>query len=138
MPVSYHIYSDIGLVHVQYSGFAKLDESFESIGQYLRDPGFRPGQKQLIDLGGVTGFERDFPRLLALQAKKAEVFDSGTQPLVVYLAPTETARAMARQITRSWEALGVIVPVVQESEADALTVLGLRQQRLADLARRTV
>lgn len=138
MPVTYRIYEDIGLVHVRYEGKALLQESFEAVGRYLRDPGFRPGQKQLVDLSGVTAFEEDYARLMALQAKKAEAFFEGPENLIVYLAPTEITRTMARIVVRSWRDIDAVVPVVVETEAEALEVLGLADTSLDDLAKRPV
>lgn len=136
MPVTYRIHRDIGLVHISYTGFAVLDDSFAAIGRYMRDPDFRPGQKQLVDLSGVTGYEKDFAKLMALQARKVEAFSDGPASLAVYYAPTEPGLSMARLIARSWRELGVIVAVVHDDEAEAMGLLGLPETSLDALENR--
>ena len=137
MAVSYKIYPDLGLVHVRYEGYVVLSETFGAVRDYMQDPDFRPGQKQLVDLSRVTDFERDYATLLALQAFKADAFLQGPQSLIVYLAPTPVTRAMSRLIVRSWEDQGAVVPLIQNTEADALALLGLREQSLDELEKRS-
>lgn len=125
MPVTYRIHPDLGLAFVRYTGFALLDDSFAAVGRYLQDPLFAPDQKQFVDLSGVTGFETDYARLFALQAKKAEALMSGSETLIVYFAPTETTLSMASLIARSWDDVEAVVPVVVSTLEEACTVLGL-------------
>ncbi len=134
MPVTYQIFPERGLVYVRYEGFAKLDESFEVFGAYMQDPLFRPGQKQLVDLSRVTGLERDYPRMFALQAKKVEAFmQSNVQTLMVYYAPDDVNYELARTILRSWEPSGMVVATAQRSEAETLNILGQPESRFEDL-----
>ncbi|MGV6849213.1 MAG: hypothetical protein ACWA5A_12630 [Marinibacterium sp.] len=125
MPVSFRIFPGRGLVYVRYAGHTYLDESFAAIADYMRHPDFRPGQKQLVDLAAVTGYERDFARLLELQAGKADLFGgSGLETLIVYYAPTPQSRDLARLVMRSWEPFDHVIARIQETEADALALLG--------------
>ena len=125
MPVSFRIFPDRGLVFVTYEGFALLDDSFRAFGAYAAHRHFRPGQKQLVDLSGVTGIETDYVKLFALQARKADVFlGTGAQTLLVYYAPTPVSFAMAESVLRSWEPSGAVIPLVQQDEAEALEILG--------------
>ncbi len=134
MPVTFRILSERGLVFVRYTGFARLDESFEAFGQYARHPDFRPGQKQLVDLSGVTGVETDYVKLFALQARKADVFlGSGAQTLLVYFAPTPTAMDLAEAVIRSWEPSGAVIPLIQENEQEALQLLGQPERSFEEL-----
>jgi hypothetical protein len=125
MAVRYQIYLDLGLVHVRYSGTAILDESFEAVGRYLQDPGYRPGQKQFVDLSDVTDYEKDYAKLLMLQAKKLEAFLRGNESLLVYYAPTALTQELSNLIARSWEDIGAVVPVVVTDREAAMSVLGL-------------
>ncbi len=139
MPVTYKIYKDLGLVHVRYSGFGLLDESFEAIERYLRDPGYRPGQKQLVDMSELTGYERDYTRLFEMQALKADAFLPGPETLLVYYTPTGPSKEVGRLIMRSWEDVGTsVVPVILEDEAEVLSVLGLDVASLDELTKRAV
>lgn len=134
MAVSFHILPRHGLVYVRYEGFADLDESMRAFAEYARHPGARPGQKQLVDLSAVTDFDLDYAKLMALQAQKAGVFAATpAETLIVYLAPTEVSRTMAHLVRRSWEPFTAVVPVIAESEAEALELLGAGNSRLSEL-----
>lgn len=125
MPVSFQIFPERGLVYVRYEGFAVLDESFQVFEAYAAHPDFRPGQKQLVDLSRITGMERDYVKLFALQARKADVFlAAGVQTLLVYYAPTKPALALAESVLKSWEPSGAVIPLVQENEVEVLQLLG--------------
>ena len=133
MSVRYRIFPEHGLVYVAYEGFALLSDTLETFRKYMQDRAFQPGQKHLVDLTDLTGYEKDYPKILALQAAKAEAFVSHAQTLMVYYAPTRASLELARVAVQSWETLGVVVPVVQRTEADALTVLGIEGIRMKDL-----
>ncbi|MGI3184144.1 hypothetical protein [Nioella aestuarii] len=132
--MSFRILSERGLVFVRYTGFARLDESFEVFGQYAAHPDFRPGQKQLVDLSGVTGLEKDYVKLFALQARKADVFlGSGAQTLLDYYAPTPLSLDLAETILRSWEPSGAVIPLIQQDEQEALQLLGQPERSFEEL-----
>ncbi|MCO6382398.1 MAG: hypothetical protein JXQ91_01495 [Vannielia sp.] len=136
MPLTYRIFSDLGLVYVRYQGHAAIAETSEMFARYMRDPGFRPGQKQLVDLSGITSYEKDYAALLAVQAKKAEAFLRGPETIIVYYAPTPDSYEMANLVMRSWGELDAIVAVVQDTERGALDVLGLAERSFTALTRR--
>ncbi|MBY6046901.1 hypothetical protein [Vannielia litorea] len=138
MPLTYRIFPDIGLVYVRYEGHAGIPETMETFGRYMSDPGFRPGQKQLVDLSAVTSWDKDYAALLGIQAKKAEAFLRGPETIMVYYAPTPQTAEMARLIMRSWEDLDAIVPILQDTERGTLEVLGLSETSFDALARRPV
>lgn len=134
MSVSFRILPEHGLVYVRYEGTVQLEDSFAAFAEYARHPDRRPGQKHLVDMSGVTAFDRDFTALMKLQAHKADVFMQGdAQTMIVYYAPTRATYAMARQVIRSWEAISSVVVVVQQNEADALALLGLRDTSISSL-----
>mmetsp|Transcript_18094 Transcript_18094/g.27963 ORF Transcript_18094/g.27963 Transcript_18094/m.27963 type:complete len:145 (-) Transcript_18094:8034-8468(-) len=125
MPVRFHILPDRGLVVVRYSGFAAIDDTLRATKAYVGHPHYAAGQKQLIDLTPVTGFEKDYARFMMMQASKAGRFaHSGTQTLAVYVAPTPIAQELSTLFTKSWDDVDAVVPLVQYSEADALSMLG--------------
>ena len=134
MPIEFNILAARGMVYVRYWGRATLDESFEAFDRYASDPAFAPGQKQLVDLAGVTEFEADYPRLFLLQAEKAAVFlPSGTQTMLVYYAPTPVSMSLATLARQSWEDVDNVVATVLTREEEALTVLGQPERSFADL-----
>lgn len=138
MSVRFHIFPDKQMVFVRYHGVATVQASAAAFASYMQHPDFRPGQKQLVDLSGLTGMEPRFPELLQLQASKAEAFVTEVgETLVVYHAPSIVTLKMARLIERSWESIpGVVIVVVQDEEA-ALEIMGLREtsfEALSDIA----
>jgi hypothetical protein len=138
MPASFRILSDRGLVYVRYHGRATAQDGLDAFRAYMAHPDCRPGLKQLVDLSAVTDIEQDFPRLLQLQAVKAEQFvTEGPQTLIVYFAPGAMPQRMAMQIIRSWDGIDHVVPRVLTDEAECLSVLGLAETRLADLLAET-
>lgn len=136
MSISFHILPRDGLIYVRYSGHMRIAESREAFLNAVKDPGFRPGMKQLVDLSGVTGWERDFAGLMALQARKAEAFHTPDQPsMVVAIAPTALTREIANIVCRTWDGIDGIHYLVAENEAEAIAILGLREASIADLLR---
>lgn len=134
MPVSFRIFPERGLVLVRYAGFARLQETLEAFGRYAAHPDCRPGQKQLVDLSGVTGFEPDFAKLMEIQAHKADVFAAeGVETLMVYLAPDKASKEIAQLALRSWEPFDFVIALVQEDEAQALELLGQPERSLDEL-----
>lgn len=134
MSIAYQILPDLDLVYVQYSGVAGVIETFASYTDYLADPDHRPGQKQLIDLSQVLGFEKNYASLLMLHAVKARALSpSPVETLMVYYAPSDRTFAMARLAAQSWSGVGNISPRIARSEAEALALLGRPETRLADL-----
>lgn len=135
MPVSFRILPDHGLVYVRYEGIAKFEDTIEAFGAYMAHPNCQPGQKQLVDMTRMTGFERDYGKLMAMQAQKLEQFTAqGAETLLVYLVPeTDEIGDLARLIVRSWDALDGVVPLIQTNEAEALQLLGLSETSVHDL-----
>jgi len=131
MSVSFRIFPERGLVVVRYQGYAYLDDTLAAFGDYARHPDRKPGQKQLVDFSGVTGYEKNFTKLMETQARKVDVFAAeGAETLMVYFAPTPLARDLARLVLRSWEPFDSVVAMIQEDEANALELLGQPERSL--------
>ena len=125
MSVSFRIFPDRGLVFVRYDGFARLAGTLAAFAEYARHPDCHPGQKQLVDLSGITGYEADFTKLMEVQANKADVFAAeGVETLMVYFAPGQELRDLAQLVMRSWEPFDSVVALIQDDEAQALELLG--------------
>ncbi|RMD91316.1 MAG: hypothetical protein D6811_09200 [Alphaproteobacteria bacterium] len=133
MPVNFRIMPERGLVYVRYDGPARFADTMKAFGAYMSHPDARPGQKQLVDLSAVTGMEIDFPKMMEMQARKADLFGSAAETLIVYYAPTAEARRLARHAMRSWEGLPGVVPLMAETEAQALELLGLSEGGISEL-----
>ena len=131
MPVEFQIFPKRGLVVVRYSGFATVNDTLTATEAYISHPDYVAGQKQLVDMTDVTGFEKDYVRFMEMQARKTErLVRSDLQSLVVYIAPTAVSRDLSAMFVRSWNDIGSVVPLVQDSEAEALALLGQPEETL--------
>lgn len=126
MPVSFRILPEYFLVYVRYTGCLRIADSSRAFAACIALPAYRKGMRELIDLTEVTGWEPDYPGIMKHAALEAEFHAGAQQPtMVVSLAPSAHTRSMARIITRAWERSGRVVPVTVETEAEALSVLGV-------------
>jgi hypothetical protein len=134
MAVSFRILSALGVVYVRYEGMVEMRDTLSAFDDYRAHPDFQPGQKQLVDLTQVTGWNEDFVQLMQAQAKKAEAFTgNNAQTLIVYLAPTPAGQKLARYAMRSWETFPAVVPMIQEKEQPALSILGIPYDSISQL-----
>lgn len=134
MPVTFRIFPDRGLVYVRYTGHCAIDETRRALEAYAIHPDRAPGQKQLVDLSAVTSFDRDYANLIAVQARKADLFiGSDTETLLVYFAPEAPGQDMARMAQRSWDDVDAVVAIVQQDEGEALSLLGQPERSLTAL-----
>jgi hypothetical protein len=125
MPVHFHIFPERGLVVVRYSGFASINDTLAATKAYLAHPDYSAGQKQLVDMTQITGYEKDYVRFMNMQAAKAgRLATAGVQSLVVYIANTPESLDVSAMFIRSWIDVDAVVPMLQHTEADALTILG--------------
>jgi hypothetical protein len=131
MPVEFKILPERGLVVVRYSGYAAVEDTLTATKAYISHPEYSAGQKQLVDMSGITGFEKDHVQFMKMQAEKAErLASSGLQSLVVYIAPTAISQDLSAMFVRSWIDVDAVVPLVQHSEAEALALLGQPEETL--------
>lgn len=129
MPVSHRTLPEHALVHVLCSGSVTVAETQNALQAYARDPDSAPGQSLLIDLTNVTAYERDFPKIMSLQAQQAEVYlRSDTKVHLIYIAPNKLTQSMAMAALRSWKSLDGVIPLLVATLPEALDVLGLSQQ----------
>ena len=125
MTVDFCILPERGLVVVRYSGHATIDDTLAATKAYLAHSDYAAGQKQLVDLTQITGFEKDYVRFMNMQAAKAErLAGAGVQSLAVYIAPTPISQDVSAMFIRSWADVDEVVALVQHSEAEALALLG--------------
>lgn len=125
MAVDFKILRERGLVVVCFSGHATIDEMVAATKTYLSHPDYAKGQKQLVDLTDILSFEKDYVRFMNIQASKAErLAHIPGQTIAVYLAPTPVSREVCAMFVRSWTEVGLVVPLVQNTEAEALAILG--------------
>ena len=131
MPVEFNIFPERGLVVVRYSGYATVNDTLAATKAYVSHPEYAAGQKQLVDMTGITGFEKDYVQFMKMQAEKTErLAHSGLQSLVVYIAPTANSRGLSAMFVRSWVDVDAVVPLVQHSETEALALLGQSEETI--------
>ncbi|NKX46131.1 hypothetical protein [Roseicyclus persicicus] len=134
MPVTFRIFPDHALVTVRYTGHVRFCDGQSAFCDYLEHPDRRRREKHLLDLSEVTGFDRDYARLMQMQAVKAAAFyETGGPAMLLYLAPTDVSLRLALMFQRSWDGVAdLAVRVVRETE-QAEDVLGLRPGALETL-----
>ncbi|MCI5113005.1 MAG: hypothetical protein MRY75_20865 [Marivita sp.] len=126
MPASFHILPQHNLVYVRYSGLMLVEDSLKAFGAYARHPDARPGQRHLIDLSQITDMERDFARVMQLQASKgADLAMREAETLMVYFANTPVSLKAAALAKNGWSASQGVIAIVQETEEAALSALGM-------------
>lgn len=131
MPVKFSVLPDHNLVLVTFSGMVTLAETTEAFDRYSSHPDARPGQSHLVDLSAVTEYERDFTKIMALQAHQVDVFLKADAPIyLIFVAPTELTRTMAMAAVRSWQNLPGVIPLVLTSLDEARAVLSLEKRDL--------
>lgn len=125
MPVEFTIFPQRGLVVVRYFGYVAINDTLIATETYVSHPDYVAGQKQLVNMTEVTDFEKDYVQFMGMQARLTErLIRSDLQSLVVYIAPTNISRELSAVFVRSWSDVGTVVPLVQDSEADGLALLG--------------
>ena len=134
MPVSFHILPSRGVVLARFSGHILLEDCLASAKAYSEHPDARPTQHQLIDLGGVTSYERDFVQLMSTMAQLPDhLLQPGAEPMVVYLAPHPISQEIANTVLRSMAGIPGLVVRVAQDDAQALDILGLAERNLGEL-----
>jgi hypothetical protein len=134
MPGTYRILPAHGLVYVAYQGIATLNDARGLYDAYLADPDRRPEQKQLIDLTGIDDWERDLVGLMQFQADAAAGIYGADRSMmmVIHAAPGPSMR-LARHFVDAWSAVDGMVITLQTEEAAALSILGVREESIAEL-----
>ncbi len=126
MPATFQILPKYNLVYVQYSGVMLVEDSLAAFGEYARHPDARPGHRHLIDLSRITDMERDFTRVMQLQAAKGEdLANREEETMMVYLANTPISQKAAALARNGWSDAHGVIAIVQNTEDEALASLGL-------------
>ena len=132
MSVTFKVLPEHNLVYVHCAGSVTVAESISAFDSYRAYPDTHPGQSQLVDLSDVVEYERDFTRIMSLQAHQVDVYMEAESPVfLIYVAPNDLTRTMAMAALRSWQNLPGVIPLVLSSLDEALTVLSLDKHDLA-------
>lgn len=136
MPGTYAVFPDRGLLYIRFDGYVTLAEAEALFREYAAHPDVRSDMTRLFDLEGVTGWDVDYQRLLAIHAENAHRVTEveGERFMVVY-APTPTSHALGQLIVAPWDGVAGMVVSVQPDQAATLAILGLREDTFDDLLR---
>lgn len=134
MSGQFRILPDRGLIYVRYDGWLRLPDAEALMVEYYAHPDMRPDMKRLFDLSGLTGFDVDFPRLLAIHAENTHVYaEKKADMMMIVHAPTEVSREFGQLLVAPWRGVSGMVATVQSEEAAALAILGQPEQSFADM-----
>ncbi len=140
MPAAFRIFPQEHLIVVHYHGYVKAQEYAAMIEAGAAHADFRADQKLLIDLSGMEDFERDYPALLAIQARVLAISSpSAHETIAVFLAPHKIAMEGAQLVLRSWKDLNVPLRYSMVHDlGEAGDLLGIEAQKLAQMRDETV
>lgn len=135
MSTNFQIIPDRGVVVVRLSGRALMDDCLCAAEAYARHPAARPTQPLLIDLSAVTSHETDYVKILKAMAQLPDYLGrSGSERMVVFVAPSPLARRISAVVVRAILSMPGGVARIAQSESDALEILGLPERKLSELA----
>lgn len=134
MPTTFDILTPRGIVYIRHIGKITIADNMAALADYAKHPDAAPGQMHLVDFTDVTEIERDYARLMALQAKVADVVTPNNhETLLVMLATSSAAIETATMVKNAWEGSGSVIPNVVTNEAEALAILGQPESLIADM-----
>lgn len=134
MPGQFSILPERGLIYVRCEGRFRLPEAEALMDEYYAHPDMRPDMKRLFDLSGLTGYDVDFQRMLAIHAEKTHVFTEKTADMMmVVFAPTTVSREFGQLLVAPWRGVSGMVATVQSDEAAVLAILGQPEQSFASM-----
>jgi hypothetical protein len=126
MPVNFKIFAEHGFALAHFHGQVLLDEVVSSARDYAGDPTYQPEQNMMIDLTGYEGTVNDFVGLMQAIAHVSDHLRVGqTDRLVVYVAPTPKAQAIAQFVGNSVAAIPGYVVRIAEGHLEAFHILGI-------------
>ncbi len=134
MPSVFSILKDRGIVIFHSSGFFTVAEGRNVLDAYRAHPDFDVAHKHLLDLARVSSYEHAYLDMVALQARIVDiVVPEGHETLLVMYAPTKVARELAALIRKSWEGVSHVIPVIAETESDALDLLAQPERNIGEM-----
>ena len=136
MASEFTILKQRGLVLIRHSGFLTFADSMAAFLAYHNHPDFHPAQNALVDFAPVTRYEHDPVRLIAFQAQMIDRLPPSfsTPPLLIFHAPAGSpGHPLAHAILKSWDGLGLRIPRITETEAEALDIAGQPERSFASL-----
>ena len=134
MPSNLTIYPQHNLALVTHSGILTVEDVSGMFRSFEAHPDARPGLLILVDFTTLDHFDGDVMDFLKLQMFASEIFASALQEQIMcfYCPPGPNSR-LARSIASAWEAVPGVEPRLAETEAQAISILGLGVDRLSQI-----
>lgn len=124
----------MNLIHLRFEDQLTVDDTRAALARLQEHPDFHPWLNRVLDLRGVTSWERDYSRFMALEAENSARFtDQATPPILLCIADSPLSREIANFLRRSWENLDGLIFRMTSSEAEALSILGLQANKISGL-----
>lgn len=134
MAIHLTIVNEHELIVMQWVGEIDDSDSAGALQSYATHPDARAGQNILSDMSGITHGYFDLPKRLALQTSLDRVLSTGEKPrTIVYYAPHDTSQRLATQYAKLWESTPLITAHVVSDEAEALNLLNLPYDSMANV-----
>ena len=134
MAVRFTVHPDRGFAHIRFLGHITTAETLAAAQDFAATPGVQPSWHHIIDFTRITGYERDYLKLMALTARLPDhLLHPGHEPLFVYVAPTVPGQEIFHFVTRSMQ--GIQGPLLRLTTAlpEALALLGLPETMIDQL-----
>lgn len=134
MPGEFRIFSERGLVYLNFFEDTRIAQCLETLAALVADPDWSADYALLVDNSHVTSYDGDFSQMQRFcgQLEDINAFTSRTIR-VAYYAPSDLGFGVARMTQQVLSArLPLDIHVFRE-EAQALAALGQKETRLSDL-----
>ncbi len=132
MPIEYWILRDANVTYARWYDHIDTAEMRRNFEAYLKDPHYKAGRPELIDLSGVTSSDVDIGGVMMILNKtNAQDFGDAPGTLTSILAPDANSYGHSRQFQELAEPRGGVRVHISESERGALAVLGRTETDIA-------
>lgn len=134
MAVKFYILPEKSLCIVQYHGHVTISETMEEAQRCASHPDFSPSFRHLFDFSKVESHQEEMVEFFTMQAAMVDMYlPTNGELLAVFLVGSPSSHEMVNMVRKTWEGLDAIIIRIQESEAEALALLGLRDTTINDL-----
>lgn len=134
MPIQFSTSLEIDLLHARWWGRVSFDEFKETFARYLEDENYKPGRRELIDVGGLEDFDIDFARARAmLRIVNSQSATMQVKTQTVIWSPNEEMYGLGRMYQQLAELADGIEVQIFHHQKGALAALGLAQPSIGAL-----
>lgn len=125
MPIEYWVLRDANITYARWYDHIDTAEMRRNFEAYLKDPNYKAGRPELIDLREVSFSDVDIGGVsMLLNKANSQDFGQGPGTLTSILVTDESGYGHSRQYQSLADMRGGIQVHISDSEEDALGVLG--------------